>query len=128
MAILDAYPGLTTEITVDRAPLPEYNDEEAETSPTETTKYIKARSGSEFVIRTSLKEPFPANNGVEISVSVDGNGGPRYSVKPGSLFYKVPTKIKGVGFSQDGKRYTQNYQFAELNIGNFVPTLIVSRF
>lgn len=128
MAVLDAYPGLTTEIIVDRAPLPEHNDKEAKTSPTETTKYIEARSGSEFVIKTSLKEPFPANNGVEISVSVDGNGGPRRSVKPGSLFYKDPTKIKGVGFSQDGKRYTQNYQFAELNIGKFVPTLIVSRF
>ncbi|KAG9199640.1 hypothetical protein G6514_008301 [Epicoccum nigrum] len=116
MAILNAYPGLTTEITVNRAPLVEHNDEEAETSPTETTKYIEARSGSEFVIKTSLKEPFPATNGVEISVSVDGNRGPRWSVKPGPLFYKVPTKIKGVGLSQDGKRYFQNYQFAELNI------------
>jgi hypothetical protein len=43
MAILDAYPGLRTEIIVNRALLTEYNDEEAETSPTETTKYIEAR-------------------------------------------------------------------------------------
>ncbi|KAF2998148.1 hypothetical protein E8E13_001922 [Curvularia kusanoi] len=116
MAILEAHPGLTTEITVNKAPLTEYSDDEAEPSSTETTNYIEARSGFDFVIKTRFKEPFPAINGVEISVSVDGNRGPRWSVKPDHLFYRVPIRMKGVGFSQDGKRYHQNYQFAELNI------------
>jgi hypothetical protein len=122
MAILDAYPGLTTEITVEAAPLAEYDDEEAETSPTETTKYIEARSGSEFVIETSFKWPFPRTNGVQISASVDGIRALRYSIEPDRLFYKV-RRTEGMKFSQDGKRYVQNYRFAELNIGNFCPNI-----
>jgi hypothetical protein len=111
MAILDTVSGLNTEITVNRVPLAEYDDPEAD-----ITKYVEAVSGSEFVIKTSFKEPILAINGVEISVRIDGNCGPRRSIKSG--FYRVPNEITGVGFSQDGKRYHQNYQFAELDIGN----------
>lgn len=116
MAILDAAPGLSTEITVNRVPLAEYDDPEAEKSPFSITKYVEAVSGSEFVIKTSFQEPILAINGVEISVRIDGNRGPRRSIKPG--FYQAPNEIAGVWFSQDGKRYHQNYQFAELDIGN----------
>ena len=122
MAILDAYPGLKTEITVDAAPLAEYNDEEAETSPTETTKYIEARSGPEFVIETSFKWPFPTTNGVQINASIDGIHVSEWSIKPELLFRKV-RGMKGVSFSEGGRRYLQNFRFAELNIGNFCPNI-----
>jgi hypothetical protein len=122
MAILDAYPGLKTEITVDAAPLAEYNDEEAETSPTETTKYIEARSGSEFVIETSFKWPFPRTYAVQISASVDGVRVSDWSVLPEFLFRKVRA-MKGVVFSEGGRIYCQNIRFAELNIGNFCPNI-----
>ena len=118
MAILDAFPGLQTEITVNRVPLAEYDDDEAENSSTQTTKYIEAVSGSDFVIKTSIQEPLLATRGVEIRVHIDGNRGPRRSVRPEARSYRVPIEIAGAGFSQDGKYYHQNYQFAELKIGN----------
>jgi hypothetical protein len=40
MAILDAVPGLSTETTVKRVPLAEYDDPEADKSPIEITKYV----------------------------------------------------------------------------------------
>ena len=118
MAILDAFPGLQTEITVNRVPLAEYDDDEAENSSTQTTKYIEAVSGSDFVIKTSFKKPFLATYGVEIFVRIDGDHMSGRSVKPDAVFYQVPVEIAGVEFSQDGRCYHQNYQFAELNIGN----------
>lgn len=122
MAVLDAFPGLTTEIIVNKVPLAKFHDDETEASPTENTKYIEARSGSEFMIRTTFSEPFPTVHGVEISVRVDGNPGPLSAVKPDDQLYLDSTEIKGVSFSQDGKRYRQNYQFAELHIGLFYLT------
>lgn len=116
MAVLDAYPGLRTEITVNKKPLVEYNHEE-ETSQTTVTKYIEACSGAEFVIKTTFSQPFPLVNGVEISAVVDGNRGPRWAVKPDERFYRSANNMKGVSFTHNGKRYQQKYQFAELNIG-----------
>jgi hypothetical protein len=115
MAVLDAYPGLRTEITINKKPLAEYYHEE-EASQTTVTKYIEACSGAEFVIKTTFSQPFPMVNGVEISAVVDGNRGPRCAVKPDDRFYRS-ANMKGVSFTQDGKRYRQKYQFAELNIG-----------
>lgn len=119
MAVLDAHPGLRTEIVVDKRPLDKYNDDEAEATPTEVTKYIEARSGADFMIKTTFSEPFPTNNGVEIKVKVDGNRGPCWAIKPDDRFYRSTNKMTGVSFTQDGKRYHQNYQFADLNIGMF---------
>ena len=116
MAVLDAYPGLTAEVTVNKKPLVEYDHEE-EASPTTVTKYIEACSGAEFVIKTKFSEPFPLVNGVEISTTVDGNRGPRWAVEPDARFYRSANNMKGVSFTKDGKRYQQKYQFAELNIG-----------
>lgn len=119
MAVLDAYPGLTTEITVDKQPLTEYIDDEGEVSPTEATKYIEARSGAEFVINTVFRRPFPTTHGVEISAKVDGDHGCRWGIAPNELHHHRPQKMTGKSFSKHGKRYHQRYQFAELNIGVF---------
>lgn len=117
MAVLDAHPGLATEIIVNNVPLTEYRDDEAEESPQKVTKYIEASSGAEFVITTTLNMPFPDKYGVEVRVSVDGNQGPRWGIKPDDRFYGTVLRMKGMNFTQDGKRYHQNYQFAKLNIG-----------
>lgn len=123
MAVLDAYPGLTTEITVNKEPLTEYDDDESETSPTEVTKYVEARTGADFVIKTIFRKPFPTENGVEISCSVDGRRGPRWSIEPKHIIRCSTKKMTGVTFTEDGKRFHQNYQFAELNIGGHLRTL-----
>ena len=61
MAVLDAHPGLTTKVTVNKEPLVEYDDEEAEASSTEVTKYIETRSRAEFDIKTTFSEPLPTS-------------------------------------------------------------------
>lgn len=127
MAVLSAFPGLTTEIIVDRLPLTEFSGDEPEASTTKTTSYIEARSGAEFSIKTTLSRPFPLTNGVEVSVSVDGNLGRRLLFQPNDQSYDSAGSIKGVVFVQDGKRYSQNYQFAELNVGMVsLKTLLMS--
>ncbi|KAJ4361290.1 hypothetical protein N0V95_001992 [Ascochyta clinopodiicola] len=115
MAVLDAYPGLTTEITVNKKPLAEYDGEE-ETSSTEVTRYIEARSGADFVIKTLFKAPFSTEQGVETSCIVDGNRGPRCGIAHNELLHRSANRMTGVTFSQDGRRFHQNYQFAKLNI------------
>jgi hypothetical protein len=117
MAVLEKYPGLTTEVKVDKKPLTEYNDDEEETSPTEVTRYIEAKTGATFAIETVFKKPFPTTNGVEISCTVDGNRGSRWGIAPKDLFRRAGKKMTGMSFSQDGKRFHQYYQFAELNVG-----------
>ena len=50
MAVFDAYPGPTAEITVNKKPLAE-NDDNEEASPTEITKHIEACSSADFVVK-----------------------------------------------------------------------------
>jgi hypothetical protein len=116
MAVLDPYPGLTTEVIVDKQSLTEHTDEE-DTSPTEVTKYIEARSGAEFMIKTTFRKPFPKINGVEIRVSVDGNRGCHIGIAPNELLNRSASNVTGVTFSQNGQRFHQRYQFAELKVG-----------
>lgn len=115
MAVLDAHPGLSTVVTVNKQPLTEYDNDE-ETDPGVANKYVEASSGAEFVIETVIKSPFPTVNGVEISVTVDGSRGPRFGYGPDELLYRS-IQVKGVSITQGGERHRQNYQISELNVG-----------
>lgn len=99
--------------------LAEYNNDEEDISPTEVIKYIEARSGAEFEIKTTFSVPFPNVNGIEISVKVDGNRGSRKVIAPDERFYRSVYKMTGMTFTQGQKRYHQNYKFAELEIDKY---------
>lgn len=117
MAMLNAYSGLRTEITVNRKPLTEYDNDDVEASSAEVNKYVEARTGAEFVIKTTFENPFPRDNGVEITCSVDGHRAACWGIDPNEPTWYAPKKTKGMTLSQAGQRVHQNFQFAELNVG-----------
>lgn len=121
MAVLNDFPGLETAIIVNEAPLAEFEDDEAQTSPTEANKYIEAQTGAAFGVRTTISKPFPKVFGVEIEVWVDGHRTSRCVVKPDEQFYTVPNDMKGVAYRKDGKIHFKEYQFEELLIGIVAP-------
>ena len=118
MAICDQYPGLKAEVVVDRQPLQEYADDEAE--PGTISKYVEAASGKEFAMRFTFADPFPTQHGVEIRVSVDGEQSRVLSYGPEELYNAEGHHKRGVGFQKDGQWYRQNYRFTALNIGRIM--------
>lgn len=99
MVDFDAYPGLKTEITINRKPLAEYDNDDVETSTAEVDKYIAARTEVEFVIKTTFKNPFPRDNGVEITCSVDGHRAVCWGIDPDEPTWYAPKKMKGMTLS-----------------------------
>ena len=56
MAITTAAPRIKTQVLVDGAALEEYEDDEEHTEPNSVTKYVEAKSGAEFAIRSRFTE------------------------------------------------------------------------
>jgi hypothetical protein len=61
--------------------------------------------------------PFPRDNGVEITCSVDSHQAACWGIDPNEPTWYAPKKMKGMTLSQAGQRVHQNFQFAELNVG-----------
>ena len=74
MAVHPFLPGLSVEIIVNNALLPEYDDDsDTPASPTTVTKYVEATSGAHFAIKIKLTEKFPFPVGVLGGmISLDG--------------------------------------------------------
>ncbi|KAJ4405956.1 hypothetical protein N0V91_004840 [Didymella pomorum] len=115
MAVLDAHPGLRTEITVNKKSLTEYHNDNVDTSPTAVNKFIKARTGAE--VKTILKNPLPRDNGVEITCSVDGHQAARWDIDPENPTWYAPTNMKGI-ITVGEESILQKFQFSKLAIGD----------
>jgi hypothetical protein len=59
MAITRASPGIQVEVLVEGEPLKEYDDEDEEVTADKVTKFIEAKSGSEFKIRWTITPSLP---------------------------------------------------------------------
>ena len=113
-------PGLTVEIIVNNALLPEYDDDSVTpASPTTVTKYVEATSGANFAIKVSLIEkefPFPKGY-IEAAVSLDGRRLMSAIISEAQFFKH--RMIEGRQ-SQIGEHYKiQRFCFAELEISKF---------
>jgi len=120
MAVHPFLPGLTVEIIVNNALLPEYDDDSVTpASPTTVTKYVEATSGANFAIKVSLIEkefPFPKGY-IEAAVSLDGRRLMSAIISEAQFFKH--RMIEGRQ-SQIGEHYKiQRFCFAELEISKF---------
>ncbi|KAH8730022.1 hypothetical protein GQ44DRAFT_723497 [Phaeosphaeriaceae sp. PMI808] len=115
MAISNENPGMKVEITVDDQPLPEFDDDQAESKA--VTKYVQAISGKKFALKFTFSEPFPTQNGVEAEICVDGEKRRILAYKPDYLYQPSGHFKRGVSFQKGGQWYRQDYQFTALNIG-----------
>ena len=124
MAVIEECPGVKAQVLVARRPLQEYDDEDEETVPNVTTKYIEARSGEEFVLKWTFSEPFQKVYGVRVGVKIDGDK-PNSRVYPPEDLFRVGGHNKpGVGLKKDGNWYRRNYRFTALNIGIVFPEVM----
>jgi hypothetical protein len=115
MVTFNDHPGLNVQVVVNNRALQEYDDDEAGQGA--ISKYIEAVSGKEFALKFTFTRPFPTQHGVEIRVSVDGEGDRILTHTPDELHKAEGHFKRGVGFHKDGQWYRQNYCFTALNIG-----------
>ncbi|ORY11100.1 hypothetical protein BCR34DRAFT_565684 [Clohesyomyces aquaticus] len=74
MVVLDSVPGLEITVVVDKAPLKEYLDDEIPDEPNsnKTTRYVEAKSGSEFQVCHKFSNDFERQHPLLLGVSLDG--------------------------------------------------------
>ncbi|KAI4700113.1 hypothetical protein J4E81_004149 [Alternaria sp. BMP 2799] len=115
MAIAPGYPGLEVTINVDGQPLHEYDDDDEDPAPKATTKYIEARSDSNFSIVTRFSASFSTQYHVRGRLSIDG-------VKMASWFWlredllRKPFERTSIRWQEGGQPVKQKFSFAKLNI------------
>jgi hypothetical protein len=119
MAVHPFLPGLTVEIIVNDAPLPEYDDDtDAGDSSTTVTKYVEATSGANFAIKVSFTEEFPFPMGdMRAMISLDGQTVARKVIRESSFFQN--RLFEGRSSQIGGYSKIQLFYFAELEIGKF---------
>jgi len=117
MAVLPFCPGLTVEIFVNGAPLPEYdNDSDTPASPTTVTKYIEATSGANFAIKTIFTQEFPFLKGnIDAQISLDGRVVAGKILREAWFFEERLFEGRNSQIGEQSK--IQKFCFAELEIG-----------
>jgi hypothetical protein len=118
MAINSECPGLKVEVLVEGQALQEYdNDDDEESSPKVTTKYIEAHSDKDFALRTTFSAPFPSQYGVAAHVRVDGMAETGIAYELGDLNGQQGYIKEGICMKKDGAWSQYKYHFTTLNIG-----------
>ncbi|KAF1940797.1 hypothetical protein EJ02DRAFT_379069 [Clathrospora elynae] len=128
MAILPSCPGLTVEVLVIGAPLPEYDDiSDTPAPPNMLTKYIEAKSGAEFAMKLAFNQDFiyPAGN-VLVQIFLDGKRVERTLIRASVLKNLSGHLISGRAAQVDSACVVQRFRFDKLNIVED-PTLPISK-
>ena len=130
MAILAREPDVKVEILdSDRQPLREYDDddESSEADDGLITKYIEAKSGTNFRIRALFGDGFDTIHSVRMKITVDGRVSTARIIKSDSLHAREGHSSSGISDYRDGQRYSLDFRFSDLRIGTFA-TFVVSLF
>ena len=126
MAIHPDYPDLTVQVIADGQPLREYDDEDADADPSVVTKYIEARTGSEFKITYDFAKSFPGKQDVRIRCKLDGSTVCKPLISKQSLTCLRGHKIDGIKAKEGSKWVLRMFCFSNLNIGK--PRVYLSTF
>jgi hypothetical protein len=119
MAITRAFPGIQVEVLVEGEPLKEYDDEDEEVTTDKVTKFIEAKSGSEFKIRWTFTPPFPGDS-VCFYIYMDGTyvcGA--YAQQPDFLGPTYINSVSGIDSSKGQNWFHEKFCFSEITIGNY---------
>ncbi|KAI4610889.1 hypothetical protein J4E80_007918 [Alternaria sp. BMP 0032] len=118
MAVHPFLAGLSVEIIVNNALLPEYDDDsDTPASPTTVTKYVEATSGVNFAIKVSITKgyPFPVGD-INADISLDGIVVAHKIILEADFF--VEHLFMGRRSQIGGHPKIQKFCFAELEIGS----------
>ncbi|KAF2740602.1 hypothetical protein EJ04DRAFT_571938 [Polyplosphaeria fusca] len=96
MAVLEDQPGLEVDVVVDGTTLTEFNSDEDETTVNTITKYIVARSGTNFEVRCRFTTG-------------------RIFKKP-NLAHETTTIMSGARYEEGGHFFLEKFAFSQLDI------------
>jgi hypothetical protein len=117
MAVLDAYPSIKVQIEVNGAPLPEYDDDEEDSTPGTVVRYIEATTGAEFEIVSEITPRWPLYD-ILFKYFVDQhNTGGTFMKKHRYQGSVVRHTERGTRSRKDGQEFLHTFQFAALSIG-----------
>ncbi|KAF1849734.1 uncharacterized protein K460DRAFT_372171 [Cucurbitaria berberidis CBS 394.84] len=119
MAITKSHPGINVSVTSQGKLLPEYDNDEEETSPQTITKYIEAQSGAEFAIQIELQKPFPVHS-VKFRLYLDGRSVCSRIVSE-AQYAKAKSRVKRTigsvtSIVAEGRCMIQKFCFSDLSI------------
>jgi hypothetical protein len=130
MAILAREPNVKVEVLdPNHQPLPEYDDddESSEADEGSITKYIEAKSGTEFHVRAIFNEEFETIHSVRMKITIDGRVSASFLLERDRLHAREGHWCSNLSNYKDGQRYLLGFKFSDLQIGMFA-TFAVSLF
>jgi hypothetical protein len=130
MAILAWEPNVKVEVLdSNRQPLCEYDDDDESSHADEgsITKYIEAKSGTNFQVRAIFSEGFETIHSVRMKLTIDGRVSTSLLIERDSLHARDGHWCSGMSNYKDGQRYRLGFKFSDLQIGMFA-TFAVSLF
>jgi hypothetical protein len=117
MAVIKDIPGLKVEIIANGEPLQEYDDDEAENSATNVTRYIQVGSDRIFAIVVQFLDEYVATRGMRIEIRLDGVKVSATLLALNKLMREGGHKFSGVS-SKIGNRWNESkFTFMPFLIG-----------
>jgi hypothetical protein len=117
MAVIKDIPGLKVEIITNGEPLQEYNDDEAENSSTNATRYIQVGSDRTFAIVVQFLDEYVATRGMRIEIKLDGVKVNATLLALNDLKRKGGHKFSGVPSKINNRWNESSFKFMPLAIG-----------
>lgn len=119
MAVHPDHPKLSAEVVVDYEPLKEYDDDDDGSGDSRiVTKYVQVDDDAQFGVRFTVPKGLTGECGVRSVVKIDGKTVLSQTLPPQQLNKCDATRriFRTFGYA-NGQKFTQNFQFSKLNIG-----------